>query len=483
MASKLIRVGLFVTVALAALGYFVLRIEDWNLFPGDTQVVEAAFDSVAGLDDKAAVRVAGVRVGRVDGIRLEGEKAYVRLLLETPVELWLGSEAAITNMGLLGDKYVELRPGDPNTGLLPEGTVLPGRTPAGWDEAMARLDSLGESLQSTLASFDPQETGPALKRLAETLEETADQIRQLVIANEARVSATLTSVERFSASLAEDVPRLTQRLDEVLALTQEVLAENRGSLNQGMTELAETSVALRGSVDNLHEITSGLAAGEGTLGKLLSSDETHNQLLAALESVETGVEGLSDAVGRIRTLELDVGIDGYYLDELEEARTSFSLTLSPPTDRFYYLALVDDPRGRIRKRSKTTTITGPDGVVETTLEEELTRKDEPTYSAQVGFKLGKAQFRTGLFESSGGAGVDYQLFDRRLAVSFDAFDFGRPDDLDPHLRLTTRWNVHPNIYLLGGYDDFLEDEYESLFLGAGIHWSDDDLKYLLGAVR
>ena len=37
--------------------------------------VDAVFDSVAGLDDKSAVRVAGVRVGRVDGIRLQGKQA------------------------------------------------------------------------------------------------------------------------------------------------------------------------------------------------------------------------------------------------------------------------------------------------------------------------------------------------------------------------------------------------------------------------
>jgi ABC-type glutathione transport system ATPase component len=40
--------------------------------PGEGHRVDASFTSVAGLDDKSAVRVAGVRVGRVDGIRLEG---------------------------------------------------------------------------------------------------------------------------------------------------------------------------------------------------------------------------------------------------------------------------------------------------------------------------------------------------------------------------------------------------------------------------
>ena len=56
----------------------------------------------------------------------------------------------------------------------------------------------------------------------------------------------------------------------------------------------------------------------------------------------------------------------------------------------------------------------------------------------------------------------------------------RDDDQDPHVRLSTRWLFHPNLYLMGGYDDFLEDD--SFFLGGGIRWRDDYLKYLLGSV-
>ena len=40
----------------------------------------------------------------------------------------------------------------------------------------------------------------------------------------------------------------------------------------------------------------------------------------------------------------------------------------------------------------------------------------------------------------------------------------------------------PNVYLRGGYDDFLVRDYESFFVGAGVRWTDRDLKYLLGSV-
>jgi phospholipid/cholesterol/gamma-HCH transport system substrate-binding protein len=67
-------------------------------------------------------------------------------------------------------------------------------------------------------------------------------------------------------------------------------------------------------------------------------------------------------------------------------------------------------------------------------------------------------------------------------MSFEAFEFGRERDLDPHLRLSGHWNLTKNIYFKAGYDDPLVDEFESPFFGAGLRWTDDDLKYLLGSV-
>ncbi|MGH9361407.1 MAG: MlaD family protein, partial [Thermoanaerobaculia bacterium] len=65
--SQAIKVGIFATVCLVVLAVFILRVEDLSLFGEERERVAAEFRDVAGLDDQAAVRVAGVRVGRVDG--------------------------------------------------------------------------------------------------------------------------------------------------------------------------------------------------------------------------------------------------------------------------------------------------------------------------------------------------------------------------------------------------------------------------------
>ncbi|MDL1950312.1 MCE family protein, partial [Acidobacteria bacterium ACD] len=65
------KIGAFFLVVLLLLGALILKIEDVPIGKrARTVTAEIRFQDVSGLDDKSAVRIAGVRVGKVDGIRL-----------------------------------------------------------------------------------------------------------------------------------------------------------------------------------------------------------------------------------------------------------------------------------------------------------------------------------------------------------------------------------------------------------------------------
>ncbi len=480
--SQALKVGIFGAIGLAVLAYLILKVEHWRPFGPEGQRIQAAFDSVAGLDDKASVRVAGVRVGRVDGIGLDDGRALVTLLLEQPLELRQGARAMISNLGILGDKFVVLDPGPAGAPPLPAGAVLPGESPVSFDDALARLDGLAGSLQETVGSLGGGRDS-AIRRLLDSLEATSNEIGRLVADNRGQISTTVGHFAEVSATLSRELPRLADQMERVLGEIEGVVGENRGDLRETMEQVREATDGIRVSIDNLNEISGKIARGEGTIGKLVHSEETHDQLLSAMGTIESGVKELSDTLGRVRKFELDLGFDGYWLESVEDSRTAFSITVDPKTDRFYRLGVVDDPRGKVSARTDVTTVTLPDGSSETTTVRNVTTEDDVTFDAQFGFRLGRgALFRAGLFESSGGAALDYGLLDDRLQLSLEAFDFGREEDLDPHLRLIGRWQIHPNIFLQGGVDDFLESDRESIFLGAGFRWSDEDLKYLIGSL-
>ena len=54
--TQTIKIGIFMAIALAVAAWLILRVEDWSPFEEKGKRVDAIFDSVTGLDDKAAVR-------------------------------------------------------------------------------------------------------------------------------------------------------------------------------------------------------------------------------------------------------------------------------------------------------------------------------------------------------------------------------------------------------------------------------------------
>ncbi|MFM8430464.1 MAG: MlaD family protein, partial [Holophagaceae bacterium] len=72
------KVGIFFLATIAALVTLVLSLEKLGISSRqDTNIYTAYFDQVAGLSRQSDVRAAGVRVGKVESINLEGTKAKV----------------------------------------------------------------------------------------------------------------------------------------------------------------------------------------------------------------------------------------------------------------------------------------------------------------------------------------------------------------------------------------------------------------------
>ena len=480
--AQALKVGIFATICLVILAVLVWKIEDLNPFGTKGQRIDATFDSVAGLDDKATVRVAGVRVGRVDGVGLEGRKARVSLLLDKPLNLMAGTYARISSLGLLGEKYVELIPGPAGGPPLPPGYVLPGETPPSFDEAMAKLNKIGDSIQQMTGSLSGSDIGGSINRLVGDLQSTSEQIRLMVMENRLALRSTIGNANAASATLARELPRLADQMNRTLSSIETILAENRGNVSGSTANIREITDKLQTSVDNLNKISGKIASGEGTVGKLVNSEEAYDQVVSTLDSIKGGVNSLSSTIGAINRFKIDLDMQGYQLPDQDGSLAAFRVDIDPQDGRRLYRGgVVSAPEGKRREKTQTVTVTKPDGSVETTVTNTLSQEKTYVADALFGYKAPHdLRLFAGLIQSTGGAEVDYPVFDKRFLLQFQAFDFNRPNDLQPHLRLSGRWQFHPNLYLIGGYDDPLENH--SFFLGGGIRWNDDNIKYLLGSV-
>ena len=119
-------VGLFVMIGAAALMFLALKAGNLlSLNFAETYTVLARFDNIGGLKARAAVKSAGVVVGRVDSIGFDDKtfQATVVMQLERRYAFPKDSSAKILTSGLLGEQYIGLEVGGAEKNLAPNDVI------------------------------------------------------------------------------------------------------------------------------------------------------------------------------------------------------------------------------------------------------------------------------------------------------------------------------------------------------------------------
>jgi len=121
-------VGLFVAAGILALAMLAFKVG--NLTSSDVldgYKIRANFDNVGGLKVKAAVTMAGVRIGRVSGIAFDADRYQAVVTMDVDgryKNIPMDSTANILTSGLLGDQYIGVEPGGEETYLKDGDTIL-----------------------------------------------------------------------------------------------------------------------------------------------------------------------------------------------------------------------------------------------------------------------------------------------------------------------------------------------------------------------
>lgn len=500
--SSAAKVGVMMLIVLAIAGFLILRIEDIHLSKaGRSKKIEVVFDSVAGLDNKSAVRVAGVRVGKVSEIETTPDgKARVQLEVDPDIQLHSGASAKIANLGLLGEKYVELNIGNPATPVIAqEHVVLRGSEPATIDDVTNKVSLIADDVKAITASLRGTLGGPAgeqrMNDIMQNVHDITAKVRLLLDVNEGNVNITAANFRKITDDLRVEIPKIASSIERVANSLNGTVGENREDVRVIVENLRGLSSDLRTTATNLNGITGQVKSGEGTVGKLFYSDEAHNKLTSALGAVESGVNELKNTLGRVSRIQMNLGIKGEYLAGLADdpnnqfggsSRTGVFVNLipNPERNRFYNFEITNDPRGAKREKVVTTETTTDEGTEVVTTHQ--TKYDNSyVISAQAGWTFDKLSLRAGLIDSTGGLGADY-LLRNRLSLTGEAYDFSDRYDDKPHLKLFGRYVLvperknSPEIFVSSGIDNPLNNT--TVLFGGGIRWKDEDLKYLLGSL-
>ncbi|MHB8846742.1 MAG: MlaD family protein [Nitrospirota bacterium] len=455
------KVGLLVLGSSVILLWMTMMVGKFDVGKPKGYTVTATFDTVSGLDLKAAVRMAGVQVGTVEVVELDDSKAKVILRIDPKVKIPKGAEAAVKTMGLLGDKYVDLIPpqvipgqtGQERSGFYREGDRVERTVPSSdADQLISKLSAIADDIKKVTGSMS---NVFGSQRGEKSMEDILHDLRE-----------TTANIKDFSYALNNDGSELIARLNELAENLNGVVNDNKDNLKVTMENVREASKSAEMALASIENVTKKIDRGEGTLGKLVTDDSMYT-------SIDSAAKGVSDYVSKIERLKTTIAFRSEYM--FPKSKSYFTLELKPKPDQYYIAELLTDPYGKYDRTE--TVVNGVTSVTET-------YKDKLKFSIQFVKRWGSLALRMGLIESEGGVGGDLFAFDDRVKFSVDAWNFNstEPNNLNTHMKATATWQINKVLFVNGGYDNFLNAERRHGFVGAGLRFDDDDIKYLMGSV-
>lgn len=134
-------VGLFVLLGLAAVAYLAIRIGGGRFMGPSSYELSARFTNAGGVKVGSSVRIAGVAVGDVTRVTLKPDDMVALVSFQVPVTLQLGDDtvAAIKSSGLIGEKFIALKPGGSGTMLKPAAIIIDTEASVDLEDIIARF--------------------------------------------------------------------------------------------------------------------------------------------------------------------------------------------------------------------------------------------------------------------------------------------------------------------------------------------------------
>lgn len=421
----------------------------------------AHFRDALGLPVGSRVVIAGVVVGEIESLAIEGNQARVGMRLRDDVVLWDDAYATRKASSVLSDNYVELSPGgpdasDPDSAARPHRRLRPGepiprvieaattdRVLRGLERAVPRVESSLAGARDTIDEARAWTNGELPRTLAD-LEHQLDRdvVGEQLAALDKASARVDRGTARAAAAVAEALPAVDRGLDDLAVTTADATARLRTTTDDVRTGMARVRAQLDGADEAVARAGELLAAvdgeDDGTLGRLIHDPELGEDL------TDLAIAG-ADAAAGLDRLKTAIGFRTEFNLLSLAPRFYVSAEIAARGDQFYLVELEKGSDGDV---PQIELVERQGRYVRTALIRESIR-----FTAQWGKRLGPVSVRLGFRDSAIGAGLDASLFGGRLKLSADVSEptLARL----PRVKLAAALEVFRSVYVLGGVDDTL----------------------------
>src|SRR5881397_3705524 len=259
--SQTARVGFLVFVALAILIATIMSLGGEQKFWERKVQYEVHFARTNGLQVGAPVSLTGVTIGSVAEMRFPPDPtaSYIQVLVNvlgdaTP-RIHENSVATIRTFGLLGDRYIELSAGSPDSPPLPPGGLISSIDPVDYEAVLGQSGDIVTNVVEVTASLK------VVLQASELGESTLVDLQR-----------TMANVQDTTRSL-EDILQRLNRGEGIL-----------GRLTRNTREVDELFARVNHAAKSLDEMSDRLNRGRGTVGKLVEDEAYASRVLGNLDA-------------------------------------------------------------------------------------------------------------------------------------------------------------------------------------------------------
>lgn len=266
---------------------------------GDTTRYSALFTDASGIRVGDDVRIAGVRVGRVEGRELDEGLARIDFVVASDQPVRTDTVSRISYLNLLGQRYLALEAGSRTGKRLPEGSTL------GVENTRPALDltELFNAFKPMFDALDPEDVNLIATEVVQTLQGEGPRLSHLM-EQTSQLTAHLADRDQVISRVIDNVTTVMQATSEHREELRSViggldglvgdLADDSGDVDSAVVALDRMTASLGGLLDESSGPLSAALARFAELGKTIV--ETNDLLSTTLKDTPRLLEGFNRAL-------------------------------------------------------------------------------------------------------------------------------------------------------------------------------------------
>ncbi|MCC7384893.1 MAG: MCE family protein [Deltaproteobacteria bacterium] len=310
--AEKIRLGAFVGTSVAILAGTLIVLAGLKVWERRDEYTVLFTDNVGGLEPSAQVKFQGLRVGRVERMRISPEQpgaVEVTIALDRGTVLRKGTKAVMEQSILTGFKTINLSAGDPRGEVIPPGSQIPAAQSL-FDKITGQAEQISEKIElvaNQLARLASDENRARFENMLDNVNKLATDVDTLVVDVRGPLIGALEEVDKTGEALRGTALATTKTLDDVRADLVGTLANTRGTLAELKRILAaidskQVSDAVTSANSAMKSLDARLSSAE--LGKTIDQLGTTladlSRILADLEL--TARSGREDFVMSLKAI-------------------------------------------------------------------------------------------------------------------------------------------------------------------------------------